>query len=392
MKTLKSRFRITKPVIRIIVTIESFDLVVLAMQNNQTIMTPFNNPLIRFVSDRKYRWLRHTLFILGGLILAYKGDIGVPNDPRSPEFVRAIIIYDTVTFIFIMGLLYFMILVLIPRLLFRSKVFLFSLSFFVLLILIYLLVWYIDDRFVKPLDSSKIAIQHIELSVMHFIQISAVSSVLLGSVVGLTVFKKWINDIQRMNELHETNLKTELEQLKSQVNPHFLFNTLNNLLVLVKTDAEKASQVLLGLSDLLRYQLYDSSRERILLTKDIAFIQNLLELEKIRKNDFTYEIHTEGNMDNLNLPPFIFIPFVENAIKHGASTVGHSYLTLYFRVTDRQLHFTSENSKPLVKTNSIGGLGLKNIRRRLELLYPGNHTLEIIDKKDKYFANLIIPI
>ena len=190
MKMAKSLFCITKPAIGIIIITAGSDLVVLAMQNNQTIMTPFNNPLIRFVSDRKYRWLRHTLFILGGLILAYKGDIAVPNDPRSPEFVRAVIIYDTVTFTVIMGMLYFMILVLIPRLLFRSKVFLFSLSFFVMLILIYLLVWYIDDRFIKPLDNSNINIQHIELSVMHFIQISAVSSVLLGSVVGLTIFKK----------------------------------------------------------------------------------------------------------------------------------------------------------------------------------------------------------
>ncbi|HKO79179.1 MAG TPA: histidine kinase, partial [Chitinophagaceae bacterium] len=308
------------------------------------------------------------------------------------EFVRAIIIYDTITFMFIMGMLYLMILVLIPRLLFRSKVFLFSLSFFAMLVLIYLLVWFIDDRFIRPIDNFNSNMQHIELSIVHFIQISAVSTVLLGSVVGLAVFKKWIKDIQRMNELHQTNLKTELEQLKSQVNPHFLFNTLNNLLVLVKTDTEKASQVLLGLSDLLRYQLYDSSRERILLTKDIAFMHNLLELEKIRKNDFTYEIHTEGTVDNLSLPPFLFIPFVENAIKHGASTVGHSYLTLHFRITEHQLHFASENSKPPVKTNSIGGLGLKNIKRRLELLYPGNHTLEITDTKDKYIANLIIPI
>jgi LytS/YehU family sensor histidine kinase len=355
-------------------------------------MTPFNNPFIRFVSEKKYRWLRHALFIFGGLILAYKGDIGVPDDPRTPEFVRAIIIYDTITFLFIIGLLYFMILVLIPRLLFRSKVFLFSISFFMIIVLIYLMVWFLDQNYIKPLDTANIIQQHIELSFMHFVQVGAVTTVLTGSVVGLVIFKKWINDIQRMNELHETNLKTELEQLKSQVNPHFLFNTLNNLYVLMKTDPEKASQVLLGLSDLLRYQLYDSAKEKILLSKDIVFMENLLSLEKIRKNDFTYEIHTEGNVDKVNLPPFLFIPFVENAIKHGASTVGHSYLRLNFHIGDKQLHFTSENSKPAVKKNGVGGLGLKNISRRLELLYPGNHTLKIKDEADKYIVNLIIPL
>ncbi len=362
------------------------------MQNSTTVMTPFNNPFIRFISERKYRWLRHTLFILGGLILAYKGDFGVANDPRSPELLRAVRITDTITFIFIMGIIYLMIYVLIPRLLFRSKVFLFSISFFILIVLIYLLVWFLDNYYIEPADTGRNNLQHIELSFVHFIQIGAVTSVLLGAVVGMMVFKKWIKDIQRMNELHETNLRTELEQLKSQVNPHFLFNTLNNLLVLVKTDTDKASQVLLGLSDLLRYQLYDSSRDKILLSKDITFIQNLLELEKIRKTDFEYKIGIDGNVDNVKLPPFLFIPFVENAIKHGASTVGHSYLTLNFKIVDKQLRFTSENSKPVVKKNGIGGLGLKNINRRLELLYPGNHTLEITDEPDKYIVNLILPL
>lgn len=388
----KPWFCIRKAVFRIKSRSRCPDLLALGMQQNNTLMTPFNNPFIRFVSEKKYRWLRHGLFILGALILAYKGDFGVTNDSRSPELLRAIWIYDTVTLILIMGFIYFMIFVLIPRLLFRSKVFLFSISFFLMVVLIYFLVWFLDHYFIAPVDNGKSGLQHIDLSVVHFIQIGAVASVLLGSVVGLVVFKKWIRDIQRMNELQETNLRTELEQLKSQVNPHFLFNTLNNLLVLTKTDPEKASQVLLGLSDLLRYQLYDSARENILLPKDIAFIRNLLELEKIRKNDFVYDIQTTGNIDNVKLPPFLFIPFVENAIKHGASTVGHSYLSLRFHLDENQLRFISENSKPIVKTNVIGGLGLKNISRRLELLYPGNHTLEITDNPDKYIVTLIIPL
>jgi sensor histidine kinase YesM len=362
------------------------------MPENSAIPTPFTNPLIRFIADRRFRWLRHSLFILFGLILAYKGDIAVPNDYRTPSFIRTVIITDTVTFIAIMALMYFLLWFLVPRLLFRNRVFLFSLSFLAVLVFVYFFVWFIDSRFIRPVDPSNNNVQHIELSFVHFVQISAVSGVLFGAVVGLAVFKKWINDVRRMNELQQTNLKTELEQLKSQVNPHFLFNTLNNLLVLVKTDADKASQVLFGLSDLLRYQLYDSARDRILLSKDIQFIRNLLDLEKIRKNDFTYEIETKGRLEPISLPPFLFIPFVENAIKHGASSVGHSYLRLQFDARESALHFIAENSKPLVKSNLPGGLGLKNIRRRLELLYPGNHTLRISDQTDTYIVNLIIPI
>src|SRR5205085_6216565 len=130
---------------------------------------------------------------------------------------------------FVMGIIYCLILFLIPRLLFGSKVFLFALSFFVCLVLIYLLVWYCENNLIEPLLPPNNSLQRIDLSFVAFIQIAVLTSVLLGSVVGMAVFKKWIKDIQRMNELHEMNLKTELEQLKSQVNPHFLFNTLNNL-------------------------------------------------------------------------------------------------------------------------------------------------------------------
>lgn len=361
------------------------------MPADNTILKPFNNPLIRFIVEPKLRWLRHTLFIVLGLILAYKGDVGSFNNQLGPAIQKAVLVVDTFTFLGIMGMIYLLMLVLIPKLLFRSKVFLFSICFFVLISLIYFLTWYVDDTYLKPMDTGG-KMQHVELSFVAYVGICAVAAVLLGSVVGLAIFKKWIIDVQRMNELQEVNLRTELEQLKSQVNPHFLFNTLNNLLVLTKTDTERATQVLLGLSDLLRYQLYDSATESIVLAKDINFIENLLQLEKIRKNDFEYDIDIAGNIDGVKLPPFLFIPFVENAIKHGASTVGHSYLRLSFDVDANRLSFTSTNSKPAVKQKMVGGLGLKNISRRLQLLYPETHTLDIRDERDEYIVHLNLPL
>jgi sensor histidine kinase YesM len=359
------------------------------MQKAPETVTPFNNPLIRFLSSSRYRWLRHALFIVVGLILAFKGDVGV-DDNRSPEVTRAVILVDSISFIFIIALIYLMLQVFVPKLLFRSKVFLFAIAFLAVTVIIFTGVYLVDHYLLVPVNPGNM--QHLEFSFFYFIQVGTVIAVLLASVIGLKVFKKWVNDVERMQELQQVNLKTELEQLKSQVNPHFLFNTLNNLTVLTKTDPDKANQVLYGLSDLLRYQLYDSAKEKISLSKDIQFIQNLLNLEKIRKNDFSFTIHTEGNVDGQTLPPFLFIPFVENAIKHGATTVGHSYLTLHFKITDHQIYFTAENSKPAVKQNMIGGLGLGNIKRRLELLYPHNHTLEITDEPSKYIVNLIIPL
>lgn len=327
------------------------------------------------------------------LFLGFKGDVGVYNDPRSLEVRKAFLYMDSWTTFSIIGMIYLLLLVLIPKLLFRSRVFLFAICFFILISMIYFIAWYVDLIYLRPFDGNIATnFQHVDLSFIAYIQLCGIATVLLGSVVGMAIFKKWINDVQRMNELQSINMKTELDQLKSQVNPHFLFNTLNNLLVLTKTDPEKASTVLLGLSDLLRYQLYDSTRDKILLAKDIAFITNFLSLEKIRKNDFSFTIDTQGNMESQMLPPFLFIPFVENAVKHGASTVGHSYLNLNFSIKDKQLHFRSENSKPPVKQQLIGGLGLSNIKRRLELLYPGTHTLDITDSTDKYIVNLIIPL
>jgi predicted secreted protein len=364
------------------------------MKYEGTMITPLDNPLIRLIAGEKYRWLRHGAFIIMGFILAFKGDVGIPKSFRSPELSRAILWTDLFTFFFMMGLMYLVILVLVPKLLFRSKFFLFAIAILAIVTLIYFAIWWVDIKYLLPLDNNSGApqIEHVELSLFSYIQLSAILIVLLGAVIGMTIFKKWLTVSHRMNEIIQMQIRTELEQLKSQINPHFLFNTLNNLLVLLKTDPEKASQVLLGLSDLLRYLLYDGAHEEILLSKDLEFIRNLLSLEKIRKNNFEYKIVADQNINNLMLPPFLFIPFVENAIKHGASANGHSYLNLHFAVRENKLYFTAENSNPKVKNGPSGGLGLKNIRRRLDLLYPETHSLKIDESDDTYFVQLILPI
>jgi hypothetical protein len=363
------------------------------MQNTQLNFTTFNNPLIKLIAAPGYRWLRHTLFILIGIILAFKGDVGLADHPGSPTLHRAILWVDLLTLVFIMGCIYLMIYVLIPKFLFRSKVFFFAISFVAVITLIYLQVWFVDYHYLRPLDTGpKPVMQHVDFSIVAYIQICALTAILLSSVIGLRIFKKWVIDIRQMNELYQAKLTAELEQLKSQVNPHFLFNTLNNLFVLTKTDPEKASQVILGLSDLLRYQLYDSAKEKIILSKDIEFLRNLLALEKLRKNDFEYSIQTEGRTDGVMLSPFLFIPFVENAIKHGVSATGHSWLRLNFNLTSTHLHFRSENSVPSARKSLVGGLGLRNIKRRLELLYLDKYSLEIENDANKYIVNLIIPL
>lgn len=350
----------------------------------------FKNSIVQFVTNRKYRWLRHTLLIAIGVLLAFKGDVGGARKYPDEETWKAIMLADLIVFCFIMVIIYLLLQYFVPVYLFRSKVLAFFVIFVVSVVLIFFAVYLVDRYILMPANPENL--NHITLDFLTFMQINAVTSVLLGSVVGMKVFKKWIVDVQQMNELRERNLHAELEQLKSQVNPHFLFNTLNNLVVLTKTAPEKAIQVLLGLSDLLRYQLYDSTKREVLLEKDIEFIRNLLELEKIRKDDFEYTILTEGNLEGKMVPPFLLIPFIENAIKHGASTVGHSYLNISIRAFNNKLNFEADNSKPLVKSSMKGGIGLSNIQRRLELLYPNRYILEITDEPSRYIINLTIPL
>ena len=227
-----------------------------------------------------------------------------------------------------------------------------------------------------------------------FLPFSIVIIVIICASAAIKLFQRWMLDTQLINELERSKTLTELEQLKNQINPHFLFNMLNNANVLTKKDPEKASQVLMKLSDLLRYQLYDSSRDKVLLTSDIHFLEDFLNLEKVRRDNFDYMISKEGNLSGVFIPPLLFISFVENAVKHNNDSEKSSYVNLFFDVRNNELYFKCINSKPIlkaVKTNS-GGLGLVNVKRRLELLFPETHTLNIENNSEKYSVTLIIKL
>ena len=185
----------------------------------------------------------------------------------------------------------------------------------------------------------------------------------------------------------------ELINLRSQLNPHFLFNTLNNLNTLITVDSNKASAVVLGLSDVLRYQLYEADENKVLLKKDIEILRQFLELEKIRRDNFQFSIKTEGDIAAIFIPPFIFINFVENAIKHSVDNTGFSYISLDFNVAGSHLYFTCKNSKPsTIKVKVNGGLGLQNIKRRLELMYEDKFTLETKDDEKEFLIALALPL
>lgn len=222
------------------------------------------------------------------------------------------------------------------------------------------------------------------------------SNLFTGAI--LLGFKGFLDNrkLQRINELKEKErIETELQFLKSQVNPHFLFNTINSVYVLIRMDPEKASETLIKLSNLLRSQLYEFSVDRIDIQKELEYLENYVELEKIRKGDrLDLKFEFEGDLEDFEIAPLVMIPFLENCFKH-LSTHTDKTNEIIFRISrigdELKAYFyntTDENPKE----KKEGGLGLNNIRRRLDLIYPEKHGLEIIESVETFEVWLTLKI
>lgn len=217
-----------------------------------------------------------------------------------------------------------------------------------------------------------------------------------------TVFKiitDWLRHLRERQELHTQTMQSELRFLKSQINPHFLFNTLNNLYALTLKKSDEAPEIVLKLSEMMRYMLYECNEKQVLLSKEVAYIRNYLDLERIRQGKNT-EINFEvnGRISDQKIAPLMFIPFLENSFKHGLSSrIEEGFVNIVLNVDENHVHFYIENSKsdaPPQRDPSrpSGGIGLVNIHRRLKLLYPDHYELEIEDSPNTYAVNLMLDI
>ena len=197
------------------------------------------------------------------------------------------------------------------------------------------------------------------------------------------------------DEKEKLQKEMELNYLKAQVNPHFLFNSLNSIYSLSRKQSLETPDLVMQLSELMRYQLESSKKETVLLKEELEFIENYLLLEEKRLSKrCTIEFLIDGDTSGLRISPMLLIPFVENAVKHGAqSTNEQSTIDISATIKNSTLHFCVDNSKPhKVSSLKRTGLGLENVGRRLNLLYPNSHVLEIDDKEEKYHVNLSIDL
>jgi len=334
------------------------------------------NWAIQFVTSAKLRLYRH-LFLI-----AFFGLALFNSEPEYTEPTETI--SRIIALMMFLGLVYGNMYVLVPKFLFRNQY-----GKYVLAVLGIIVVSSLIHKSSRYFYGIAVRLDHTYKDI-NFFSFSFVIIVVILASSAIKLFQQWKLDMELISELKQANVNAELEQLKNQINPHFLFNTLNNANVLTKKDADKASQVLMKLSDLLRYQLYDSTREKVFLTSDIHFLEDFLNLEKIRRDKFDFVISKEGDLNGVQIPPLLFISFVENAVKHNNDSEKASYVNLEFKIYNGELVFKCINSKPIlkaVKTDS-GGLGLTNIKRRLQLLFPASHLLKIEDSVTTFSVTL----
>jgi two-component system, LytTR family, sensor kinase len=202
---------------------------------------------------------------------------------------------------------------------------------------------------------------------------------------------KCIHDFFTNENLKTEKITMELAYLKSQINPHFLFNTMNNLYGLSLSEPEKTPDVILKISEMMRYMLYESNEERVPLSREIEYLNSYIELEKIRFEGDTFINFTiEGNINHAQIAPLLLISFVENIFKHGDVQNRNSPVEITLKVDSKQLIFRQMNKISVREKDKMGGVGRKNVERRLSLLYPNKHQLTVKNENGMYESELIL--
>jgi LytS/YehU family sensor histidine kinase len=213
------------------------------------------------------------------------------------------------------------------------------------------------------------------------------------TAVAIKLLKYWYANKQAQQILIQEKLEAELKFLKTQIHPHFLFNTLNNLYALTLKKSDKAPEMVLKLSELINYMLYECKSDEVQLNKEIKFIRNYTDIEKMRYGDkLDVDLRVTGNANDRKIAPLILLPFVENAFKHGASeNLLQSWVKVSVDAHEDHIVIKVENSKAGdSKQNGSDGIGIQNVKRRLTLLYPEKHELKIINGEETFLVVLSI--
>jgi sensor histidine kinase YesM len=210
-----------------------------------------------------------------------------------------------------------------------------------------------------------------------------------GSTV-LKITYDWLFHQRDRKDLETQNMQSELKFLKSQINPHFLFNTLNSIYALTLKKSDKAPEIVIKLSEMMRYMLYECNERLVPLSKEVLYVRNYVDLEMLRQGQkVRIDFRVEGDIHDQRIAPLIFTPFLENSFKHGVNQISEGFVDILLEVQDENVILQIENSKPpkqqiVNHKKPSGGIGLANVKRRLDLLYPESYILNITEQHDRY--------
>jgi sensor histidine kinase YesM len=312
--------------------------------------------------------------IIFSLPYIFNSEYAHPKDKDELAFQNL----DTVTNFLWMGLFYLNVLILMPQLFNRKK---YALYFFTA-IFSFLVIILIHGALFKPFVPGHEFnfIRSSEHNIIPFL------FTVLISMVYTMIADKIRTDILTA-KVKQENLKTELSFLRSQISPHFLFNVLNNIAALARIKSDDLEPTVMKLSSLMRYMLYETDEDKVVVKHEAEYLQDYIDLQKQRYgNELTLDVSFDLREDWHTIEPMLLIPFVENAFKHGGGLAQRPEICIRLAVDNDKLNFTVKNKfeESKTATDKTSGIGLVNVKRRLELLYPVKHHL-MIDKKDGWF-------
>jgi len=337
-----------------------------------------NSPLKSFFSNRI---VKHILYWIGLIIF-----FGITWGTYDNDYARSFTI-QTFGLPARMVLVYVSIYFLLPKFLIKRKFVVFIISYLILLLIVSICIqrpiifFYVEPNYFPDWHSEGYFTITELMNTILDVNIAAVIP------LGYSFFKFYYNSQQRALALEKEKIEAELIQLRNQVHPHFLFNTLNNLYALIIKKSDTAEVAVLKLSKLMRYMLYEANVPKVSLKKEIAYLKNYVDLEKLRFETII-DISFNSELDkDYQISPFLLIPFVENAFKHGTSMSKKSWIVINIFAKQKELVMQVENAK-LTNNNQqeelIGGIGFNNVKKRLNLLYSNKHSLHIEDNELSY--------
>ena len=331
-----------------------------------------NTRIQNILFHRRWWLLRHFLFWIFIYLDEFLSFIGITH-PYEEYF--SIFISLTLDIIIV----YFNIYILIPRFL-RQNRFVEYAGFTILSVVLLFGGEYLMERFYW---------QEGEMTFEYFIHIFVQTTVTLAAAVAVKVLKEAISENRRRKEIEKEKLAFELQHLKKQVNPHFLFNVLNGIYIQSQTDHNAVPDTIMQLSDLLRYQIYDAeNNSKVLMTKEVEFIKNYVALEQMRRENTEVTANFDIENSSSTIEPLLFISLIENAFKYSIPKKNEKSrieITLFEKQNTIELSISNTIGLNPSEDNSNGGFGLQNLKKRLELLYPNTHSLTVDVTKDGIF-------